>query len=300
MYDYDVYYHLNTSILVINQDKVDSEEVLHIELVDDATFDTAEIKSFVDFGNHKEFPNNLGDDINIVPLLVADVEDVMIEVAPRPETIFTVKPLINNFINIGPNSNIETNHASNENLVLASIQPFTATTQPPPPSTTTTTTTPTPSALLSTESFFMEHSKVQEIPVEDFVTENKEIPVKDFFTENMGESEIDSFTKFNNQNFHNFMNNFGSQIQKIFFSNESHIGEPEEHNDKYFSLFQDFQEFKTQWATTPVPRPLPHLYQHPSTTGPPPPPTTTTTTTTRRIPTYVTTPQVNLLQSIIR
>ena len=244
----------------------------------------------------------MGDDINIVPLLVADVEDVMIEVAPRPETIFTVKPLINNFINIGPNSNIETNHASNENLVLASIQPFTATTQPPPPSTTTTTTTPTPSALLSTESFFMEHSKVQEIPVEDFVTENKEIPVKDFFTENMGESEIDSFTKFNNQNFHNFMNNFGSQIQKIFFSNESHIGEPEEHNDKYFSLFQDFQEFKTQWATTPVPRPMPHLYQHPSTTAPPPPPppTATTTTTTRRIPTYVTTPQVNLIQSIIR
>ena len=209
------------------QDKVDSEEVLHIELVEDATFDTAEIKSFVDFGNHKEFPNNLGDDINIVPLLVDDVEDVVIEVAPRPETIFTVRPLINNFINIGPSSNLETNNVSNENLVLASIQPFTATTQPPPPPPTTTTTT-TPSALLSTESFFMEHSKVQEIPVEDFVTENKETPVEDFFTENMGDNEIDSFTKFNNQNFHHFMNNFGSQIQKIFFSNESHKGEPEE------------------------------------------------------------------------
>ena len=103
---------------------------------------------------------------------------------------------------------------------------------------------------LSTESFFPENNKVQEISIEDDAHKHNFF---NFEEENVHENEI---SQFNDEKFLKFMNNFGSQIKKVLFSdqNYSDFQVSTQQNNKYFSLFEDFQEYKSKLTTTVVPK----------------------------------------------
>ena len=151
---------------------------------------------------------------------------------------------------------------------------------------TTTTTPTTPDTLLSTESFFMEHNKIQEISLAegDPITP----PIK-----------VNSFTQFKEGNFHNFMHNFGSTIDQVLFSDQNHSDAQlsgEQQSDKYFSLFKDFQDFKSKHTASPSP--LPYLSS--STSKPITTTTFTPPTTTQETYQVQTTSKIHILKNLFK
>ena len=153
--------------------------------------------------------------------------------------------------------------------------------------TTAATTTKTPDTLLSTESYFMKHNKIQEISLAegDPITP----PVK-----------VNSFTQFKEGNFHNFMHNFGSTIDQVLFSDQNHsdaqLSGEQQQSDKYFSLFKDFQDFKSKHTASPSPLSyLSSSTSKPTTTTTLPPPTTTPETYQVQ-----TTSKINILKNLFK
>ena len=196
--------------------------------------------------------------------------------------------MINNVINIGQQGSVNNVEIEENNIVQ--IQTLNSVTLKPfvyIVTTAATTTTPTtPDTLLSTEPFFMEHNKIQEISLAegDPITP----PIK-----------VDSFTQFKEGNFHNFMHNFGSTIDQVLFSDQNHRDAQlsgEQQSDKYFSLFKDFQDFKSKHTASPSPLPyLSSSTSKPTTTTTLPPPTTTQETYQVQ-----TTSKINILKNLFK
>ena len=243
---------------------------------DNNIFKKTEIKSFVDLGSNV---------VTIVKSPDATVHvsvDELTENKIQPVYITTAKPLINNFINVGLEDSVNSEEIGLNEIVQAqkvvTLKPFvyivtTAGTTP--------TARPTTSdILLSTESFFLEHNKVQEISLAE--------------GDPITPSKVNSFTHFNNDgNFHNFMHNFGSTIDQVLFPDKNHS---ELQSDKYFSLFKDFQDFKSKHTASPSPL----SYLSSSTSKP----TTTTTlppsTTTPETYQVHTTSKINVLKNLFK
>ena len=239
--------------------------------VNDEVFSNTKIQSFVNLGNtadvytntlkeHKviidndDQKNSFKDGIKVEDdekeeeeLIVYTFYSSTAKPYSNPSVISTAKPnprpLINSFIDIGSDDSTDKSPISSPSKDPTSF-PLT----------------------LSTENFFPENNKVQEIAIED-VPNNQNF----FDFENVHGNEV---SQFNDGKFMKFMNNFGSQIKKVLFSdqNYSDFQVSSQHNNKYFSLFKDFQEYKSKLTTTVVPTQF--SFSSPSTIA-----TTTTTTT---------------------
>ena len=224
-----------------------------------------------------------------------NIEDFM-ENDIKPVYITTAKPLINNFINIGLEDTVNSDEIKEDKIIptqkAVTLKPFvyivtTAATTRPPRITTATTKGPTTTdTLLSTESFFLEHNKLQEISL----TEGDPTKPSIVNTYNAG---------FNDGNFENFMHNFGSTIDQVLFSDQNHSDVQVyggQQSDKYFSLFKDFQDFKSKHTTSPSPL----SYLSSSTSYP----ITTTTlskpTTTPKTYQIHTTSKINILKNLFK
>ena len=255
-------------MIIDNQDKNGDNDI----------YKKTEIKSFVDLGSNLVSKVKIpGEPVN------ANVEESTVNKV-QPVYITTAKPLINNIINIGV-QDLANSEEVNENDFIQSekvitLKPFVYIV------TTAATTTPTTAStasgnLLSTESFFLEHNKIQEISL---TTEGDPITP----------SSVNTFTQFNDGNFHNFMHNFGSTIDQVLFSDQNHN---EHQSDKYFALFKDFQDFKSK-HTTASPSPLSYLSSSTSI------PTTTTTLTppptTQETYQVHTTSKINILKNLFK
>ena len=195
------------------------------EVQKETIFKKTEIKSFVDLGSK-----------TVTEVKRPNHHHVNIEDFKEPVYITTEKPLINSVINIGQKGSVNSVKIKENKIVetqyRVTLKPFVYIV------TTAATTTKTPDTLLSTESYFMKHNKIQEISLAegDPITP----PVK-----------VNSFTQFKEGNFHNFMHNFGSTIDQVLFSDQNHSDAQlsgEQQSDKYFSLFKEVT-FTTRYSS---------------------------------------------------
>ena len=128
--------------------------------------------------------------------------------------------------------------------------------------------------------YFLENHKIQEIDLS---------------------SEVEPISPLYQEKFSNFMNNFGEKIKTTLLTQGNdgfHKSKP--NNDKYFALFQDFQDYKLKLTTKPM-----HLNTYSSTTSTSYVTTTRTsstsfTLTTSTPTTLTTTRKQNLTKSLIR
>ena len=249
-----------------------------IEAQNDNIFNKTEIKSFVDLGNSADINSE-------IPVEAVSVENVSENEIQQQVFITTAQPLINNIINIGLEASDKENlppfKTEESDLPQELVTPFVHVV-----TSTTTTTATTTGSLLSTDSFFLEHNKVQEISLAEGgpITSNK----------------VNSFPQFSDENFHNFMNNFGSTINEVLFSDQNYSdfqALSEQHSNKYFSLFQDFQDFKSKHTTSPAPLSYSSSSTTTLTTTTTLPPTTTVSTATYQIHT---TSKINLLKNLFK
>ena len=240
-------------------------------------FKKTEIKSFVDLGSNTVTEVKSQDQ-------QVNIEDFK-EIEPQPVYITTEKPLINSVINIGQEGSVNSVEIEENNIVetqkAVTLKPFVYIV-----TTATATATTTPDTLLSTESFFMEHNKIQEISLKEGD------PITPLV-------KVNSFTQFKEGNFNNFMHNFGSTIDQVLFSDQNHSDvqlSGEQQSDKYFSLFKDFQDFKSKHTASPSPLSyLSSSTSKPTTTTTFPPPTTTPETYQLQ-----TTSKINILKNLFK
>ena len=134
-------------------------------------------------------------------------------------------------------------------------------------------------SLFVTPFYFLENHKIQEIDLS---------------------SEVEPISPLHQEKFSNFMNNFGEKIKTTLLTQGNdgfHKSKP--NNDKYFALFQDFQDYKLKLTTKPM-----HLNTYSSTTSTTYVTTTRTSSTsftlTTSTPTLTTTRKQNLTKSLIR
>ena len=135
-------------------------------------------------------------------------------------------------------------------------------------------------SLFVTPFYFLENHKIQEIDLS---------------------SEVEPISPLHQEKFSNFMNNFGEKIKTTLLTQGNdgfHKSKP--NNDKYFALFQDFQDYKLKLTAKPM-----HLNTYSSTTSTTYVTTTRTsstsfTLTTSTPTTLTTTRKQNLTKSLIR
>ena len=134
-------------------------------------------------------------------------------------------------------------------------------------------------SLFVTPFYFLENHKIQEIDLS---------------------SEVEPISPLHQEKFSNFMNNFGEKIKTTLLTQGNdgfHKSKP--NNDKYFALFQDFQDYKLKLTAKPM-----HLNTYSSTTSTTYVTTTRTSSTsftlTTSTQTLTTTRKQNLTKSLIR